>query len=75
MSVNLTLATYSNYLVYGAMAAYTVAMIAFALSFASRRGRDLTPATSTATSTSEAEAGAVAVATRTETPAASWACR
>ena len=66
MSVNLTLATYSNYLVYGAMAAYTVAMIAFALSFASRRGRDLTPATSTATSTSEAEAGAVAVATRTD---------
>ena len=30
MDVNVTLATYSNYLVYAAMAAYTLAMIAFA---------------------------------------------
>ncbi len=41
---NETLAAYSNYLVYGAMAAYTIAMVAFATSFASMRGRDLVPA-------------------------------
>ena len=61
MSVNETLATYSNYLVYGAMAAYTIAMIAFAWSLASMRGRDLVPATSAATATS---GGGVAVATK-----------
>jgi len=64
VTVNETLATYSNYLVYGAMAAFTVAMIAFAVSFASMRGRDLEPATSLPVTE---EGGAVAVATRVST--------
>jgi cytochrome c-type biogenesis protein CcsB len=66
VTVNLTLATYSNYLVYGAMAAYTIAMFAFATSLASMRGRDLVPAGVTA-SGEQATAGGVAVATRVET--------
>ena len=57
MDVNVTLATYSNYLVYGAMAAYTVAMIAFAVSLAATKGRDLVPA---AAGSEQAAAGSVA---------------
>ncbi|MFN8168400.1 MAG: c-type cytochrome biogenesis protein CcsB [Candidatus Nanopelagicales bacterium] len=64
MDVNVTLATYSNYLVYGAMAAYTVSMFAFAWSLASMRGRDLVPAVAVPAS---AEAGSVAVATKVAT--------
>ena len=68
MPVNLTLATYSNYLVYGAMAAYTIAMIAFAVSFAAQRGRDLVPA---GAADAEGDAsGSVAVATRRRRAAA-----
>ncbi len=63
MSTNETLAAYSNILVYGAMAAYTVAMIAFAWSLAAMRGRDLVPA---AAAEGAASGGSVAVATRTE---------
>ena len=66
MTVNETLATYSNYLVYGAMAAYTIAMIAFAVSFAAMRGRDLVPAASVPAGT-EVDSGAVAVATKVAT--------
>jgi len=62
--VNLTLATYSNTWCNGAMAAYTVAMIAFAVSFAAQRGRDLVPA---GAASSEGDAGgSVAVATKVE---------
>jgi len=63
VTVNETLATYSNYLVYGAMAAYTIAMIAFAVGFAAMRGRDLVPA---AAAPAEQGAGGVAVATKVE---------
>lgn len=66
MTVNETLAIYSNYLVYGAMAAFTVSMIAFAASFAAMRTVDELPAESTATDL-EAEAGGVAVATKVAT--------
>jgi cytochrome c-type biogenesis protein CcsB len=62
VDVNVTLATYSNYLVYAAMAAYTVAMIAFAASLAATRGRDLAPATAGAAGAEGA--GSVAVATK-----------
>jgi cytochrome c-type biogenesis protein CcsB len=61
---NETLAAYSNILVYGAMAAYTVAMIAFAASLAATRGRDLVPAGAVDADT--AAAGSVVLATRTE---------
>jgi len=61
---NETLATLSNNLVYAAMVAYTVAMIAFAVALASTRGRDLVTAEGAATEASSA--GGVAVATRTE---------
>ena len=64
MDVNVTLATYSNYLVYGAMAAYTVAMIAFAASLAATKGRDLAPV---AAGAEQASAGSVAVATKVST--------
>jgi len=63
VSVNETLATYSNYLVYGAMAAYTIAMIAFAWSLASMRGRDLVPAQ---VADSTRSSGGVAVATKVD---------
>ncbi|CAB4849122.1 unannotated protein [freshwater metagenome] len=62
MPTNETLAAYSNYLIYGAMAAFTIAMIAFAASLASMRGRDLVPA---GVPEAEAASGGVAVATRT----------
>jgi cytochrome c-type biogenesis protein CcsB len=65
VSVNETLATYSNYLVYGAMAAYAIAMIAFAASMAARRARDLVPVVVEPVTASTGGA-AVAVATRTE---------
>ena len=55
MTVNETLALYSNYLVYGAMAAFTVSMIAFAASFAAMRTNEDLPAESVPT---DAEAGA-----------------
>ena len=64
MDVNVTLATYSNDLVYAAMAAYTVAMIAFAVSLGATRGRDLVPASTVAV---EGSAGSVAVATKVVT--------
>jgi cytochrome c-type biogenesis protein CcsB len=64
VDVNVTLATYSNYLVYGAMAAYTVAMIAFAASLAATKGRDLAPV---AAGGEQASAGSVAVATKVST--------
>ena len=63
MSVNETLATYSNYLVYSAMAAFTIAMIAFAASLAAMRGRDLVPASSGSVA-SAGSGTSVAVATR-----------
>ncbi len=66
MTVNETLAIYSNYLVYGAMAAFTVSMIAFAASFAALRGTDELPAESASTDAAE-QAGGVAVATRVAT--------
>ena len=61
MDVNVTLATYSNYLVYGAIAAYSIAMVGFALSLAAMRGRDLAPAVVAETAEG---AGSVAVATK-----------
>jgi cytochrome c-type biogenesis protein CcsB len=64
VDVNVTLATYSNYLVYGAMAAYTVSMIAFAASLAATKGRDLAPV---AAGAEQASAGSVAVATKVST--------
>jgi len=62
--VNETFAAYSNIFVYGSMAAYTVAMFAFAISLASTRGRDLVPA---APAVAEAATGGVALATRVVT--------
>jgi len=59
---NELLAAYSNYLIYGAMAALTIAMIAFAASLASTRGRDLVPA---GLPEAETSSGGVALATRT----------
>jgi cytochrome c-type biogenesis protein CcsB len=66
VTVNETLAIYSNYLVYGAMAAFTVSMIAFAASFASLRATDVLPADTTDGDAAEA-AGSVAVATKVAT--------
>ena len=66
MTVNETLALYSNYLVYGAMAAFTVSMIAFAASFAAMRTADDLPAESVPVD-AEAGAGGVAVATKVAT--------
>ena len=66
MTVNETLAIYSNYLVYGAMAAFTVSMIAFAASFAAMRTTEDLPAESVPTD-AEVPAGGVAVATKVAT--------
>lgn len=66
MTVNETLALYSNYLVYGAMAAFTVSMIAFAASFAALRTSDDQPAESVPAD-AEAGVGGVAVATKVAT--------
>jgi len=66
VTVNETLALYSNYLVYGAMAAFTVSMIAFAASFAALRTSDDQPAESVPAD-AEAGVGGVAVATKVAT--------
>lgn len=64
MSVNESLAQTSNLLVYGSMAAYACALVAFTACLAARPGRSLQPATSAA---EVAEGGGVATLTRTTT--------
>jgi len=71
VSVNTTLAEYSNDLVYASMVAYAVSTIAFAASLAATKGRDLAPAAapvsrSARAASSAAAEGSVAVAERTE---------
>ncbi len=67
MTVDVTLAQASNLFVYGAMAAYACAFVAFATCLAARPGRDLVPATTAPAAA--AEDGAVATKTRvTSTP-------
>ena len=68
-----TLAAISNNLVYGSMIAYTIAMVAFAASFAQGRGRsDVSTAVATSSSGAAVQAGGVGVDTleRTATDAA-----
>ncbi|HEY7857208.1 MAG TPA: c-type cytochrome biogenesis protein CcsB [Candidatus Nanopelagicales bacterium] len=69
MSVNESLAQTSNYLVYGAMAAYALAFIAFAVCFAAAKGRELPAAAATPDGSDAVLAGSVATLTRSKSGA------
>jgi cytochrome c-type biogenesis protein CcsB len=67
VAVNESLAQASNVLVYGSMAAYAGALLAFTASLASTRGRDLEPAAQPATGTAATAGGGTATLVRQAT--------